>query len=328
LNEEYDYHLEGPSVERIDEFTETKIFVAKTLVTESEAKALFEKEKVEVFKGFFRRPKEEEIVVEEIVKSYEPYMIMGGRYELRYLTQRTYDIDLLDEAVSVFILGEELIVPEPEKDEDEAEVEIKGEKKKGFFDGLFGSFGKKKPVSKPEIQITGIEHVLIEKDITEAHNYQGNSINPDILPDAELIEANEQFLQTNKINVPHKYVDIENFTQQIIDEYAQKPENVQRTLFEKLTLTDRKIFYYPVFWAKMTYKGSKHKNVRLDGVTKKLDVPKGTRYAPPPTTDASDDEVETELEHKENADYTICPGCGEKVDDEITFCPECGVKVN
>ena len=321
MNEEYDYHLEGPSVDRTDDFVEVKTFVAKSLVTEDEVKSLFEKEKVEIFKGFFRRPKPEEIVVEEISKSYEPYMLIGGRYELRYLTQRTYDIDLLDDAVSVFILGEELIVPEPE--EDEAEVEIKAEKKKGFFDGLFGSFGKKKPVAIPEIQIEGIEHVLIEKDITEALNYQGNSINPEILPDTELIEANEQFLQTNNVNVPSKYVDIEKFTQNVIEEYAQKPENVQRTLFEKLTLTDRKILYYPIYWAKMVYKDSKRKNVRLDGISKKIEVPKGTRYAPPTFADAGIEEDEEEV----TQDTNTCPGCGAQIDDEITFCPECGVKI-
>lgn len=317
MSEEYDYRLNAPSAERVDEITDTKILVAKSVVSEEESKTIFEKEKVEAFKGFFRRPKENEIVIKQIVKSYEPYMLIGGKYHLRYLTERTYDVDLIDDAVSVFILGEEIIVPE-EVEEEETEVDIKGKKRKGFFDGLFKSGKSKKSVSKPEIQLTGIEHVLIEKDIMETRNYKGSSINPDVLPEANMLEGNEQFLRTNNIEIPKEYVDIEKFSKEIIDEYTQKPDTVQRVISEKLTITDRKILYYPVFWAKMIYKDSKEKFVRLDAVTRKVEAPKGTRYAPPPD---SKETISTEIS------TGSCPECGTEIESDDVYCETCGVKL-
>ncbi len=318
MSEEYDYRLDAPSAERVEEITGTKVLVAKSVVSEEEVQTIFEKEKVEVFKGLFRRPKDTEIVIKEIVKSYEPYMLIGGKYHLRYLTQRTYDIDLIDDAVSVFILGEEIIVPEEVEEENETEVDIKGKKKKGFFDGLFKSGKSKKSSAKPEIQLTGIEHILIEKDIMEARNYKGSSINPDVLPEATMLEGTEQFLKTNNIKVPKDYVDIEKFTKEIIEEFTQKPETVQRVITEKLTITDRKILYYPVFWAKMIYKDSKEKYVRLDAITKKVEAPKGTRYAPPP------DSKETFSAEKESG---ACPECSSPIESDDVYCENCGVKL-
>ncbi|MBK5114211.1 MAG: zinc ribbon domain-containing protein [Candidatus Heimdallarchaeota archaeon] len=319
MSEEYDYRLDAPSADRIDEITETRVLVAKSVVTEEEAKTIFEKEKVEVFKGFFRRPKEIEIDIKQIVKSYEPYMLIGGKYHLRYLTQRTYDIDLIDDAISVFILGEEIIVPEEEEvEEEETEVDIKGKKRKGLFDGLFKSDKSKKTVSKPEIQLTGIEHVLIEKDIMEARNYKGSSINPDVLPDTNMLEGNEQFLRTNNIDVPKDYVDIEKFTKELIEEFTQKPDTIQRVISEKLTITDKKVLYYPVFWAKMIYKDSKEKYVRLDAITRKVEAPKGTRYAPPPD---SKEAIAAE------SSSGVCPECGEDIESDDVYCENCGVKL-
>jgi hypothetical protein len=319
MSEEYDYRLDAPSADRIDEITETRVLVAKSVVTEEEAKTIFEKEKVEVFKGFFRRPKEIEIDIKQIVKSYEPYMLIGGKYHLRYLTQRTYDIDLIDDAISVFILGEEIIVPEEEKvEEEETEVDIKGKKKKGLFDGLFKSDKSKKTVSKPEIQLTGIEHVLIEKDIMEARNYKGSSINPDVLPDTNMLEGNEQFLRTNDIDVPKDYVDIEKFTKEFIEEFTQKSDTIQRVISEKLTITDKKVLYYPVFWAKMIYKDSKEKYVRLDAITRKVEAPKGTRYAPPPD---SKEAIAAE------SSSGVCPECSEDIESDDVYCENCGVKL-
>lgn len=321
MSEEYDYRLEDPSVERIDEFVDTKVLLAKSKVSDAEADSLFNKGKLDVFKGIFKRPKSNEVVIKKITKGLEPYLVVGGRYEIRYLTERTYDVDLLDTAVSVFILGEELIV-DKSKDE-ETEVEIKTEKKKGFFDGLNLS-RKKKPVSKPELQITGIEHILAESEITEARNYAGISINPDNLEEADFTDVGLPFLEGDGAIVPKDYIDMDKFIAELIEEYTTRPEHAQRVLFEKLALTDKKIFFYPVYWAEMVYKEKDTKNVRLDAVTKKIEAPKGKRYAPP--MDGSFSQTE-EIAIPDDGTKT-CPGCGTKIDDEVTFCPDCGVKVN
>ncbi|MCK5046933.1 MAG: zinc ribbon domain-containing protein, partial [Candidatus Heimdallarchaeota archaeon] len=113
-------------------------------------------------------------------------------------------------------------------------------------------------------------------------------------------------------------VDIEKFSKEIIDEYTQKPDNVQRVISEKLTLTDRKILYYPVFWAKMIYKDSKEKFVRLDAVTRKVEAPKGTRYAPPPD---SKEAFSTEISKG------TCPECGTDIESDDVYCETCGVKL-
>ncbi len=317
--EDYDYRLDGPNAERIDEIVPTKILVAKTDVSDTEAEAIFNREKLEIFKGLFKRPKDTEVVVSSIKKSFEPYMILGGVYELRYLTERSYDLDLDDNAVSVFILGEELIVPEPT--EEEVEVEIKGKKKGGFFSNLF-SDSKKKSTSKPELQITGIEHVYIKKDIVEARNYKGISINPDSLDEAEILEVSDDFIQKEVTDLPKDYFDIDALTNEIITEYTEKPEGVQRILFEKLVLTDKKIIFYPVYWAEMIYKDSKEKNVRLDCVTRKVMEEKGTRYAPPPTATAQPQSA-AEVEVEEGK----CPECQNPIEADDMFCESCGVKL-
>ncbi len=320
MSEDYDYRLEDPSVERIDEFVDTKILLAKSNVSDAEADTLFNKEKADVFKGIFKRPKSNEVVIKKITKGLEPYLVIGGRYEIRYLTERTYDVDLLDDAVSVFILGEELTVEKSE--EEETEVEIKSEKKKGFFDGLFSS-GKKKPASKPELQIKGIEHIFSESEIMEARNYAGISINPENLEEADFTDMGLPFLKGEGSVVPKEYIDMDKFIAELIEEFATRPEHAQRVLFEKLALTDKKIYFYPVYWAEMIYKDKDTKNVRLDAVTKKIVAPKGKRFAPP--MDGSFSHIE-ESSIVDDGTKT-CPGCGVEIDDEITFCPDCGVKV-
>ncbi|NHK30852.1 MAG: zinc ribbon domain-containing protein [Asgard group archaeon] len=315
---EYDYQLDAPSEARIDEITKTKIMVAKASVTDAEAEKIFKNEKINVFKGFFRRPKDEEIKIKNITKSFEPYLILGGQYELRYLTERTYDIDLIDDAVSVFILGEEIIVPEVE--ETETEVEIKTKKKSGFFDNLFSKKDNKKTKSAAEIQLKGIEHIHITKEITEACNYKGLSINPDSLLEAEFSEVNEQFLQSKASMVPKAYLNIDKFTTDKIEEYSQKPETINRVLFEKVTITDKKIVLYPTHWAEMIYKDDKKKNIRLDAITGKVEAQKGTRYPPAPFKSTTIDEPEEHLSNK-------CPECHQPIEADDKFCENCGVRL-
>ncbi|NHJ39087.1 MAG: zinc ribbon domain-containing protein [Asgard group archaeon] len=315
---EYDYQLDAPSAARIDEIPNVKIIVAKSVISDLEAENIFNKEKTDVFKGFFRRPKDEEIKIKNIVKSYEPYLVLGGQYELRYLTERTYDIDLIDDAVSVFILGEEIIVPEVE--ETETEVEIKAKKKSGFFDNLRSKFDKKETKSVAEIQLTGIEHIHITKEITEASNYKGLSINPDSLQEAEFSEVNEQFLETEASMIPKDYLKIDKFTTDKIEEYSQKPENVQRVLFEKVTITDKKIILYPVYWAEMIYKDDKEKSIRLDAISRKIEAPKGTRYPPAPFKSTEEEETEENSTNK-------CPECHHPIEADDKFCENCGVRL-
>ncbi len=317
MSEEYDYRIDDPSAERIDEIAPTKFLVAKSDMTEDDAKSIFDREKIEVFKGFFKRPKENEVQIKSIKKSYEPYLIIGGQYEIRYLAERTYDIDLIDDTVSVFILGEEIIVPK--KEDDETEVEIKGKKKRSFFDGLFSGGGKKEAKPEPEIQIKGIEHIHIQKDIMETINYKGSSINPDSLPDVDFLDVNDQFLEVNVKMVPKEYIDIEKFTTDIIDEYATRPDIAKRVIFEKLIITDKKMVFYPIYWASMIYKDSKEKNVRLDGITKKVEVQKGTRFAPPP-----DSKTEVLIE---SPAHNLCPECGHEIEEDDFFCENCGVRL-
>ncbi|MHA1483621.1 MAG: DUF7575 domain-containing protein [Candidatus Heimdallarchaeaceae archaeon] len=110
---------------------------------------------------------------------------------------------------------------------------------------------------------------------------------------------------------------------ELIEEFATRPEHAQRVLFEKLALTDKKIYFYPVYWAEMVYKEKDTKNVRLDAVTKKIEAPKGKRFAPPMDGSFSHTEESTIADDGTKT----CPGCGAEIDDEITFCPDCGVKV-
>ncbi len=321
MTDEYDYRLDGPNAERIEEIPETKYFVAESSISQTDAEQLFTKEKAAIFKGFFKRPKPEEVVVKEIKKSFEPYVIIGGEYELRYLTERTYDIDLLDDTISVFILGEELIVPE-KPSEEETEVEIKTPKKKGFFNGLFSKGEAAIKKGKPEIQLKGIEHVHVVKKIMEARNYKGQEVNPESLPSADLKPITKQFLTTEAKMVPSKYYDIDKLLAEVIKEYTTKPESVQRVLFEKLIITDKKILFFPVYWAEMIYKGKETKHVRLDCITKKIKAQKGSRYAPPPAIEATTQEVAP----APSADR--CPGCGEVVSPDDKFCNNCGLKLH
>jgi hypothetical protein len=315
---DYDYRLEDPSVERIDEIAKKRILIAKSSMTINAAEAIFEREKIDVFKGIFKRPKENEVAIKSIKRSFEPYLVIGGSYEIRYLTERTYDIDLIDEAESVFILGEEIEVKKEE--EEETEVEIETEKKKKLFDGLFDKRKKRKQISKPEIQLTGIEHIHIEKEITEARNYRGKSINPESLPEAEF-QQDDNFLEKEGIVVPKEYIDIKAFQKEIMEEYTQRPEIAQRVLFEKFIITDKKIIFYPVFWAEMVYKGNKRKNVRLDAISKKLITKTGVRYAPPPDLEFIVDEATPRKV------VGVCPECGDDLEDDDTFCSHCGVKL-
>ena len=316
---DYDYRLEDPSVDRIDEIVKKRILVAKSSMSINAAEAIFEREKLDVFKGIFKRPKENEVAIKSIKRSFEPYIVIGGSYEIRYLTERTYDIDLIDEAESVFILGEEIEVNREEEGE-ETEVEIETEKKKKLFDGLFDKRKNKKQKSKPEIQLTGIEHIHIDLDIMEARSYNGKSINPDSLPEAEFLQ-DDNFLAKEGIVVPKEYIDIEAFQTEIMEEYTQRPEIAQRVLFEKFIITDKKIIFYPVFWAEMVYKENKRKNVRLDAISKKLIAKTGTRYAPSPDLEfILDEDTPRKV-------VGVCPECGDDLENDDTFCSHCGVKL-
>ena len=312
--DEYDYRIEDPSAQRIDEFASTKIFLAKTSMTDSSAQTIFNKEKIEAFKTLFKKPKDVEVQVKSVKKSYEPYLVISGQYEIRFLTERTYEIDLLDNAESVFILGEEIILTK--KEPAETEVGIKSKKKSRLFEG----FGKKEPKPEPEIKLKGIEHIHIKKDILEARNYKGMSIEPSSLPGAELSEVPEDFLKKDASMVSKNYINIDKFVQEIIDTYTKRPEIAQRVLYEKLMLTDKKIVLYPIYWAELVHKDGKAKSIRLDAVTAKAEVPKGTRFTPPPFG-MTKEEVSSAVTSWQ------CPECHSPIEDDDTFCENCGVKL-
>ncbi|MEA2069864.1 MAG: zinc ribbon domain-containing protein [Asgard group archaeon] len=333
MKEAYDYRLDVPSVEREDKIAEIKILLASTDLTPAVVLDLFEKNKTDVFKGIFRRPNRKDVVIKKIVKSYEPYLLVGGHYELRYLSKGVYDIDLHNDAVSVFILGEEIIVPDNTEEEPEETEEETSEKEAGLFDGLFSSFKKKKAKSKPEIQLEGIEHVHIEKDFTEVRNYAGKSIDIDNLEMVDFTEKSENFLQNEGLVVPKKYLGIEKLVDNVIDDYANVPESATRVITEKLTITDKKILFYPVFWAKMTYKGSEEKDVRLDALTKNVAVPKGKNYAPPPTTYerniiyTNSKNTPKDSNKSTNSTQEFCEKCGVPIVKGSKYCRNCGAEI-
>ncbi|MBD3191702.1 MAG: zinc-ribbon domain-containing protein [Candidatus Heimdallarchaeota archaeon] len=348
---EYDYYIAGEDASKEEEIGEIKLLVAEEKLSEAEINSLFQEKKTDIFKGIFTRPKDEEVVIENITKSFEPFMIIGGAYELRYLTENTYDIPLLDETESVMILGQEIIVEE-ENEEEEEENEEEGEEKEeeeekmGFFESLFSSGQQTKSAKKTEIQLKGIEHVHIQRNIREARNYQNRYVDPDSLAKADFQEVGEAFLKNQAKMVSEDQINMTAFTAEIIEEYSQKPENVQRVLYERLELQDRKIILYPVYWAELVYKGSKRKKVRLEPITEEVEERKGTRFAPLPEISVSIASSSTTIPeqipsegsevpevaeptppHSSTQSKKYCPNCGTILEREAVFCSNCGVKV-
>jgi hypothetical protein len=345
-----DYDISRVSVSREDEFKPILYLLAQNPISDKEAIEKFESVKTEIFKGLFRRPKPEEVELDAIYRSFEPYLVVGGRYQLRYLTEREYTLSLLDNTESIYLLEKEIIVPDEEEQEEEEEDEEQEEEKKGFFENLFSMGKSSRPAKKTELDLTGVEHVNIAKEIFEACNYQQKRLNPESLEQVDFVEIEPDFLESKGGHIPSEYYDMEQFTQELVEEYTTHPDNVQRVLFEKLMLTDRKVLFYPIYWCKMIYKGSKHEFVRYDPFTDKTETSTKNKYAPVPTdaaaiipfssslseqmeltTDEGTTQVNSSVQ-SQNKDVNekkdkFCPVCGSVITDDAVFCPSCGKKI-
>jgi hypothetical protein len=92
-----------------EKIAKIKRIVYRTLVDESTVKLLGEKEKSKLFaKMGFLKPKNEDIQLESLEKSYDPFFIVNGTYSIDYYRKQVYKLDVGEDVSELVIFGQVL----------------------------------------------------------------------------------------------------------------------------------------------------------------------------------------------------------------------------
>jgi len=92
-----------------EKIAKIKRIVYRTLVDESTVKLLGEREKSKLFsKMGFLKPKNEDIQLESLEKSYDPFFIVNGAYSVDYYRKHVYKLDVGEDVSELVIFGQVL----------------------------------------------------------------------------------------------------------------------------------------------------------------------------------------------------------------------------
>ena len=92
-----------------EKIAKIKRIVYRTLVDESTVKLLGEREKSKLFsKMGFLKPKNEDIQLESLEKSYDPFFIVNGTYSIDYYRKHVYKLDVGEDVSELVIFGQVL----------------------------------------------------------------------------------------------------------------------------------------------------------------------------------------------------------------------------
>ncbi len=224
-----------------EKVVERKTIVYETLVDPAVIKIAAENVKEQLFtKYIFLRPKPEEVTLLSIEKSYEPFILITGRYSIDYYRKRTVTFKV-DNAVSEVVFG-------------------------------FGRFSSKQVTDSlgkthKEVELSAEERLQIELKANLALDGFGKDTSLRQLPAAPSEKNPEEILA----KAGAKQVESDFEIQVLKNRIQRRPTDIAWIEDEAFEVTERMIIYTPRFRAVCRYNQNGRKRVvEFDGVTGKL----------------------------------------------------------
>ena len=234
--------------EKNDKDHKEKIIVLRPQMTKNEIAELVEKKKADYFRHLLRKPDKSKVHVHSLILTYEPYMIISGKYEADFYRKTVHTIKV-DNNVREVIL-QEGIFPTSSKLSVLGKIE-----------------GKR---SKNKIDLELEEHVFVEmeKEITiDQHGMEREM--------AYKVHSNTQENYPNKILEKNNKKEFE-FTkefaiQKLKDKLNErKIDSEIRDLNENFTLNEIFQVYVPIYEARLIGPKKNVEIMRVDAVKNKV----------------------------------------------------------
>jgi hypothetical protein len=222
-----------------------KIIVYKSRVDLTVVKLTAEKMKNKLFIKFgFSKPKPEDIRIVSVDKTYEPYVLIDGKYQIHYYKKRFYTLEVSDETEEVKILGQafqpESVVSPPEQPRKAVKLEV--EERFSYEDKSY---------------------MLLDKS--------GCEVSPDRVPSAPSEDHPEKILKESgeklgKIKTtPKKEVEM------IKSRIVKRPSDADRIENELFEISEHAVIYSPIY--EITFsniKTGEDRIMKVDGITAKI----------------------------------------------------------
>ena len=224
-----------------EDIVERKTIVYETLVEPAVVKIVAENFKEQLFTKFiFLRPKPDEVTLFSIEKTYEPFILITGRYSIDYYRKRAFTFKV-DNAVSEVVFG-------------------------------FGRFSSKQITDSlgktyKGIALSAEERLQIEVKAALALDPLGKETSLKQLPAAPSEKNPEEILA--KANAKQVPPDFE--VKVLRDRIQRRPRDVAWIERESFEVTERMVIYTPRFRATCRHNQTGRKRVaEFDGVTGKI----------------------------------------------------------
>lgn len=219
-----------------------KIVVFKTLADSTMIKAAAEKMKGKLFrKYFFIKAPAELIRQTSFEKTYKPYFVVEGKYSIDYYQGRTYSIEILANSTEVVLL-DHTFKPEPTK----------------------------RRRQKRTLELEGEERLLHERTACLVLDRKGHEVSPEHIHSAPQEKKYKKILAEFVDEGEFKFAS--DWEEKIMmSRIAKRPPNVKRIVKEALEISNRRLFYVPVF--KICFQNTEtdeEKEVMFDGVTAEI----------------------------------------------------------
>jgi hypothetical protein len=216
-----------------------KVVVFKTQADSTVIKAAAEKVKDKLFRKYlFIKPPADQIRQIAFEKTYEPYFVVEGKYTIDYYQGRTYTIALLENSTEVILL-DHTFEPEPAK-------------------GIW---------QKRTLSLEGEERLIHERSAYLVLDRKGREVSPERIHSAPQEKRYKKMLA--EFDEKGKLKFGSNWEEKILkSRIAKRPPNIKRIVKETLEISNRRLFYVPVYkvWFQNTETGEE-KEVKFDGVT-------------------------------------------------------------
>jgi acetyltransferase-like isoleucine patch superfamily enzyme len=220
---------------------ERKITVLKSRFNHDGVKLLADELKGKLFaKMHFLKPKPEEVEVVSIDRYYEPYVVVGGKYEVEYYKRHVFPVQVEEDATEIALYGRKF-KPQPLNNHPESpirKVELEGE---ALFD------------YKKET------HIILDKAGREIA-YEKMPLAPS--EEQSMEKLVELGIKTEKIKISRgKEIDL------LRSRIVERPSDgvITKEIFE---VNERAVVYSPMY--QLTFrnvKTGKEANVKIDGIT-------------------------------------------------------------
>lgn len=219
-----------------------KVVVFKTLTDSTMIKAAAEKIKSRLFKKYmFMKPPSDHIKQIAFEKTYEPYFVVEGKYTIDYYQGRTYYVPILDNSVEVVLLNH-TFEPKPAKTK----------------------------WQKRTLKLEGEERLIHERTAYLVLDGNGREVSPERIHSAPQEKKYKKILAEFKEREKPQFGS--NWEEEVLkSKIAKRPPNIKRIVKETLEVSNRTLFYVPVYkiWFQNTSTGEE-KKAKFDGVTAKM----------------------------------------------------------